>query len=341
LTAGALLSTTSEGGDGHGALPGAGACDSADHRPISLPRDDGPHDGTIEWWWWYGQVSADGRRFAFMLFFASKPAANYQYTEFTLTDLETGAFHYDRQPFIAGLPWSTRPGVALRGDHASATAANGHDTLRFAVDGYELELELKAVKPAVVEFGDGFTTFYCNSFYNYSRPRMRAVGTLTRQGKAARVTGSSNFTHNWGFAPGFETLRYNHFTFELDDGRDVHVARLRAGRSDSDGAAFYAGSISDAQGRVTALHRGDFALRETRYWQRDKTCKYPVEWDVTVQGRHLHVRPSVVRSELRATQWPAMFALWPEWPAYWTGQTQISGSAIGHGWMEHAGYCTA
>ena len=82
-------------------------------------------------------------------------------------------------------------------------------------------------------------------------------------------------------------------------------------------------------------------MRPTRYWRRDSTCSYPVEWDVDVKGLRLHVRPSLEHTELRATRWPEMYALWPEWPAYWTGETLVSGDATGRGWLENAGYCLA
>ena len=338
-----LLSRTSENGDGRGLLPGAGACDSARHRPISLPADDGPHNGQhIEWWWWYGHLlTEDGRPLAYMLWFAAKPWANYYWTEYTVTDLSRDTFHYDRQPLILGRPKAIKPGVLIRAEHSSATSGDGRDALHFDVDGYELDLALEAVKPAVIEFEDGFTTFYCNSLFSYSRVRVPTIGTLKLGGKQVRLSGSSHFIHQWGFAPGFDTLRYNHFTFELEDGRDIYIARLRAGRNDGDQASFYAGSISDASGHTTTLHRGDFDMRPTRYWRRDSTCRYPVEWDVDVKGLHLHVRPSLEHAELRATRWPEMYALWPEWPAYWTGETRISGDATGRGWLEDGGYCLA
>ncbi len=307
----------------------------------SLPADDGPHAGTgMEWWWWYGSLRTDtGRRFAYMLWFASKPGGYW--AEFTLTDLANGSFHYDRQPIVLGRPIATNPGVRLRADHASARAADGRDALHFDVDGYKLDLALEAVKAPVLGFEDGFMTFYCNSAHLYSRERMRTVGTLQKAGKRVRLAGSTHFMHQWGFMPGFDVLRYNHLTFELDDGRDIHIGNLRAGRTDNDAASLDVGSISDASGRTTTLHRGDFHMRPTRYWRRDATCKYPVEWDIEVKGLRLHVRSSFDRAELRATRWPAMYALWPEWPAYWTGETLISGDATGRGWLENAGYCVA
>src|SRR5438128_2691341 len=59
-----LLATSTLGGDAGGLLPGARACSSAPHQPLSLRADDAPHNHStyIEFWWWTGHlVTADGR----------------------------------------------------------------------------------------------------------------------------------------------------------------------------------------------------------------------------------------------------------------------------------------
>jgi predicted secreted hydrolase len=335
-----LLSTSTESGDGQGLPPGAGACDSAAHPAISLPADDAPHDDTyIEFWWWYGHlVAPEGRRFAFLVWFASKPSEHIQWADYTLTDLSTGTFHYGREPLILGRPAATEDGFELRGDQGSATGGDGHDELHFYVDGYELDLSLESIKPPVIHLGDGYMTLYCNSSYFYSRPRMRTVGTLSQGGTTVPVTGTSNFLRQWGFNVALEVANTTYLSFQLDDGRDVSlgVARLR---QDGEEATLRLGSISDAQGNVTTLHSGDFSIVPTGFWRRDASCSDPVEYDITVEGLHLHARPSLQQAEVRATRWPLLFALWPAWPVYWDGETIIDGDATGRGWMDLNRFC--
>jgi predicted secreted hydrolase len=344
LTPEDVSSTSSEGGDLRGRVPGAGACTSAPKRGISLPADDRPHNDTyLEWWWWRGSlVAADGRRFGFTFTFASKPWARVYGTDFSLTDLSTRTFHYGRQPVIVGTPKPLADGFVLRGDHARATGGNGRDRLQFDVDGHEVELSLKPSKPAVAQLGDGYFTAYCNYVYLYSRVRMRVTGTLEQGGRPVRVTGTSTFDHSWGFSPLVEVASWDWLTLGLDDGRDVFLLVVRGLRNrkqlpvdvESIGD-LYTGSISNRRGRVKTLHRGDFTITPTRYWRRDPTCTYPVEWDVNVKGERLHIRASLDTTEVRAIRDPAAFTLWP---VYWDGETIITGSHSGRGWMDTK-YC--
>ena len=337
-----IVSTSGEDGDAQGALPGASACRSAPHRAISLPADDAPHDDAeIEWWWWTGQLrTQDGRRLAYFVWFASKPWLSAQMADYAITDLSTGRFHYGRQPLIAGRPKGAPDGFRLRGGGARAEGGDGRDTIRIDVEGYALELSLQARKPPVLEFGDGFGTAYCNSAYVYRRVRMRTIGSLLRAGKRTRVRGTSDFARAWGFMPGLEPVNTSFFTFRLADGRDVFLFLIRL-RKDGEEASVHIGSLSDADGNVTTLHRRDFELTPTRHWQRDASCSYPVEYDVQVAGMRLHVRPALEGTEIRALRWPSVYALWPAWPVYWDGPTVVSGDARGEGWMDLSHYCSA
>lgn len=335
-----VVSTSGEDGDVQGVLPGASACRSAPHRAISLPADDAPHDDTeIEWWWWTGHLrTADGRRLAYFVWFASKPWLSVQMADYAITDLSTGQFRYGRQPLIAGHPQRMTDGFRLRGGGARAAGGDGRDAIHIEVGGYELELKLKTTKPPVLEFEDGFGTAYCNSAYVYRRVRMRTTGTLTHGGKRSRLRGTSDFARAWGFLPGVEPVNTSYFTFRLADGRDLFLFLIRL-RKDGEEATVQIGSLSDAQGEVTTLHRRDFSLTPTRYWQRDAGCSYPVEYDVRVPGLRLHVRPALEGTEIRALAWPVIYALWPAWPVYWDGPTVVSGGASGQGWMDLSHYC--
>jgi predicted secreted hydrolase len=336
-----LLSTRSGSGNTQGILPGAGACDSARPEPVSLPADDAPHNETyFEWWWWYGHlVTPEGRRLGFTVLFASKPWGHFQMADYAITDLTNGTFHYGRQPLIVGELATTEEGFRLRGDHVAATGGDGHDALHVDVDGYELDLSMDSSKPPVITLDDGYETAYCNSFRLYSRMRMAITGTLKQDGRSVTVDGAGDFFHQWGFMPFLDIVSTQFLSFELDDGRDIFIAVGRL-RSDGDEFTIHLGSISDAAGNATALHSGNFTITPTRFWQRDASCSYPVEYDVMVQGLRLHVRPPLEQAEVRATRWPLMYALWPAWPVYWDGETIISGDATGRGWLDLIRYCS-
>ncbi len=175
-----------------------------------------------------------------------------------------------------------------------------------------MDLTIVETKPPVVELGDGHVTAFCNDFHLYSRYRMAASGTVSRAGSSFDVTGTASFDHMWGFYPASVIAETVALKLGLDDGRDVFVGVAKAPRLDI-GLRF--GVISGREGEVTTLHHDDFSLTPTRYWRRDQTCAYPVEWDVEVAGLRLHVSAVVDESELRTTD-PVIAALWPEFPAY-------------------------
>jgi predicted secreted hydrolase len=164
---------------------------------------------------------------------------------------------------------------------------------------------------------------------------MRITGTLARDGTTGSITGTSNFLHGWGFLPLLDAVTYNTFSFSLPDGRDIWLLYFHVGGVGS----LRVGSISDPEGHITVLHPSDWRAVPTGTWQRDSTCTYPVDWNVTVKGMHFQARPSLLNPELRATRSPQIYALWPEWPNYWSGETVFTGDAAGRGWLEDGGYC--
>lgn len=338
ITAEDLLAPRSEDGDFDGSLPGAAACSSAERRPISLPADDRPHNTSyLEWWWWRGSLKAPrGRRFGFTVTFASKPWARVYGADYTVTDLSRGSFHYDREPTILGPPADRGNGMRLQGENVFAAGGGGRDRLRYQIDGYRIDLKVRPRKRPVRQLGDGHVSVYCNEASFYSRVGSRVSGTIEANGRRRKVRGTTTFDHMWGFSPGIEVAGWDWMNFELDDGRHVFLVVVEALRGRQENS-LHTGSISDAKGRVTPLHRGDFTVTPTRYWQRDATCRYPVEWDVDVLGERLHLRPSLDSTEVRAINDPAAFTLWP---VYWDGETVISGDASGRGWLDMK-YCYA
>jgi predicted secreted hydrolase len=336
-----LLSTSSESGDVQGIVPTARACESAPHRAIALPADDAAHNSVqYEYWWWFGHTTArDGRRLAFIVIFYSKPWARVQEVQYAITDLSRGTFHQAVEPLIRTQRNAVENGFALRGDHAVARGGNGRDALRIEVDGYRLDLSLAATKRPVPHFGDGHAAPYCQSAYTYSRPRMRVVGVLRHGGATVRVRGTNTFEHLWGFAPAAPVASWVHMNFALRDGRDVLLFFVKA--VDDKLASWETGWISDARGKLTTLHRGDFTVTPGRIWRRDPSCSYPVEWNVTVKGLRLHARAALNSTELRAAGSPLSLALWPEFPALWDGPMVVRGDARGVGWNDLGHPCWA
>jgi predicted secreted hydrolase len=341
-----LLSTTAEGGDVHGVIPGASACKSAPHQPISLPADDAPHNGTsyIEWWWWTAHLTtAGGRQLAVMLNFVSRPWAGYQGTEYAITDLSNNSFHYGRDPLLVGQPKRTTNSFELRGPHSRATGNNKLSSIQLEADGYQINLSMTAVKPVVLGWSaaNGYGSAYCNTVYDYSRPRMDVTGTLTRHAHTSEVRGVADFRHEWGFTPALDLAPWDLWNLTLNDGRDVFIVTTRVPQGNGRLAAYTFGTVSDRHGGATVVHHSDLSITPTRFWHRDASCTYPVGWNITIKGQRFRVAAPVVSDELRPERTPAFLLTWPGWADYWDGPTTITGDASGQGWYDAGHYCTA
>jgi predicted secreted hydrolase len=293
----------------------------------------------LEWWWWRGQVeTADGRRYGFMLDLTTKPWAHVYGIDYGVTDLATGTYHYTKEALLVGEPVSTPGGFSAASRDASARGGDGRDRLRISVDGYELKVSIRATGRPVFLFGDGHLNAYCNAAYFYSRPAMQVTGTLTHSGHTARVSGTSIFDHNWGFDPAQELAGWDWLNFQLADGSAISIVVVSVAKG-VDKMAARTGWMTDPGGHVTALHWQDFTATPTRYWQRDPTCRYPVDWDVVVKGLHSRAHADLDRTEMRALKSPEAYVLWPGWPLIWDGPTTVSGDAAGRGWNDLGHYC--
>jgi predicted secreted hydrolase len=342
-TASDVLANTARSGDVDGVVPLARACASAPHRTVALPADDATHSGTYyEYLWWFGHaITRDGRRLAFMVILYSKPWMGLQELQYAITDLSTGTLRQAVEPVIPARPNAVAPGVDVRGDHAFVAGADGSDRLGLEVDGYRLDLSLTQRKPPALHYGDGHINGYCQDGYTYSRPRLRIAGTLRRDGVTVPVRGTAAYEHTWAFVAVAPAVNWVHMNFELRDGRDIMLFVVRVLGSVEKVASVYTGWISDPQGKVTTLHRGDFTLTPMRRWHRDATCSYPVQWDVNVKGLRLHVSAAIDADELRAMASPLSLALWPEFPAVWDGPSVVTGDAAGRGWNDLGHPCWA
>jgi predicted secreted hydrolase len=97
----------------------------ADPLPISLPRDDGPHERLTEWWYFTGHLrDAAGRRFGFEFVVFRAERGDFPVTwasHLALTDETRGRFAYaqrneiglqvDRSPRATGVPMGVPAGV--------------------------------------------------------------------------------------------------------------------------------------------------------------------------------------------------------------------------------------
>jgi len=324
-------------GGTHAAPDAAGTVDVAppsqcDHQAtgrVALPADDAAHPAQpVEWWYWTGHLeTADHQWFGFEQAFFSVTVLGQkgQMIHHAISDLGGGSFHFTEAQLV-GAPTQVDGGFDLAIGAMTAAGGGGHDALHGEVDGYVLDVNLAADKPAVLQHGDGYTDYsFGGNTYYYSRERMSATGTIAVGGAAAvPVSGTAWFDHQYGDLNTAVNTGWDWFAIQLDDQREIMLFIVRTEGQ----ATFVGGSLNDASCVATEIAADDFEVTATGSWMRDSTCTYPSGWNVRVGDLHLTVTPVMEDQEL---QTPTI--------KYWEGAATVSGDATGRAYVELTGYC--
>lgn len=228
-------------------------------------------------------------------------------------------------------------------DKLSATQ-DGTGIIRLKSDDplVSFELPLVSKKPPVFQGENGFSrkgpALGQASLY-YSLPRLSTECSsdckLVIDGKnvplrSATVWMDREITSN---KLDSETLGWDWFAVELNDGSDLMVYQLR-GR-DGKKSPFSSGSISAPDGTVRTLSADDFRIVPQGNWRSAKSgVTYPSGWKVEVPklGYDLTVSPTVKNQELQTSGTTGV--------TYWEGRclAEQSGKPVGRAYVELVGY---
>lgn len=327
-------------------------------RPLDLPADHGAHpDFRTEWWYWTGNLEDEsGRPFAFQLTFfrsalaprrpasASAWASNQSWmAHLAICDPEGGR-HEARERFARGALGlagaSARPFRVWLEDWRAEATAEGierHRLVARAADrGLELELELEALKPLVLQGEGGFSPKGegpGNASMYLSFTRLAARGAIVIGGRRHPVRGRAWMDHEWSTSVlGPEVAGWDWFSIQLDDGRDLMLFQLR---DRQDGGVVHAdGTIVAGDGTSRRLAAAEFTIEVLRRWRSPVTgATYPSRWRLRLpgEGLDLELEPLVADQEMRLSV------------AYWEGAVGCRGRSpegelTGRGFVELVGY---
>lgn len=333
-----------------------GGFETAD-RIISLefPRDHGPHPRfRNEWWYLTGNLAdSEGRRYGYQITFfrigLSPPSvtppqdSGWAYRELwmahaALTDVRAGK-HRHEERFSRG-----NPGMAgaraepfrVWLDNWRLESGTGEFPwlARVETDAYELELNLTAVKPMVLQGDQGLSRKSerpGNASYYYSYPRLEAAGILRVDGELRGVAGLSWFDREWSTsALDDDQVGWDWFSLQFEDGTELMYYQLRdtSGRPHPGSQ----GKWIDADGNASTISPQDIALQVKRRWQAPDGSAYPVEWRLHYRDRGA---PWVVRALLEDQLMEATVS-------YWEGAVEVldadTGQLLGRGYLEMTGY---
>ena len=341
---------------------------AAPGRAISLPADHASHpDYKIEWWYYTGNLdAADGRRFGYQLTFfrigvdpapvnPSRWAVRDLFmAHFAVTDVEGRRYQYSERlnrsgPGWAGAStsdyrvWNEKWEASLSG--ASVTTPDGRRSsphhLVAATAGFAIDLMLDEGRALALHGEGGYSRKGAapgNASHYYSLTRMPTRGTLTLDGRALTVTGSSWMDHEFGtsFLEAGQ-VGWDWFSIQLEDGRDLMIFQMR--RADGSIDPRSSGTLVEPSGDVTPISYADgFRLEPGRAWtSRRSGARYPVGWRVRVPsaGLDVTVDTALDDQELHTEQSSGI--------SYWEGAIDVGGTARGRavrgrGYLEMTGY---
>ena len=304
--------------------------------PLSLPRDEGPHSTSTEWWYYNGHLSGPaGQRYSFhAAVFLRDGVVRHTVFHGALNEYRRGT-RLTRQLRTGGVPSSAgSKGFDFTFEDFHVAGSGGKHGLRIGSEAFSLELEMAdssepvlhrvagSSTPGILDFGAAGKSYY------YSRPRMKARGTLAITGAGSvPVEGEVWFDHQWG---DFEASRlaWNWFALQLADGANVMVYEV----FDEAGApVMRAGTYTDVNGESVPLASDDVMLSPKGAWRSSVSgVRYPEEWAVKIPQGNFTLKPMRQDSEFNGLE--TTFA------HYWEGAVEISGTQNGQGFVEMSGY---
>jgi len=303
---------------------------------VKLPQDDGfLSEEAIQWWYWTGHLETeDGRRFGFeVVFFAFRNFGLFwdQLAQGAITDVAGKKFHYFEHVSFK-MPKRPKDRFDLNADRGAliAKGGNGKDHLHSEINGMVLDLDLEETKRPVMHYSGGPHPYCFGGYtYYYSRVNMATTGTLTIDGVAHKVSGTSWLDSQYGDLIEAITQGWQWFAIELDDNTQIMLYDLLGKGAKVE----QSGSITDAAGHTHDITGDDFKVKQLGHWKSPTTgTTYPSGWRITLRDMTLVVEPMLENQELCAKH-----GFWVG-PEYWEGACTVSGDSTGKAYVELNGF---
>ncbi len=335
-------------------------------RRLRFPRDHGAHlNAAIEWWYVTGDLRGpDDRRFGFQItFFRSRTgmaaqlesrfaARHLLFAHAALTDLDARTHLHAQR--IARWSGDEASGLARASTRDTDLLLGGWTLQRRNLEGlslyrtqfgatpggsgpqdFELELELRATQPLLLQGDAGFSRKgpdEAQASHYLSEPQLAVQGTLRRAGQSLPVAGRAWLDHEWSdqlLHP--EAVGWDWIGMNLDDGAALTTFRLRR----ADGSSLWAGgSWRSAAGALQVFEPGDVRFTPGRVWASPASgARYPLQWTVDTPAGRFEVRSLLDAQELDSRGSTGT--------VYWEGLSDLYDAQqrrVGSGYLEMTGY---
>jgi predicted secreted hydrolase len=357
---------------GLAALGGASqSAQALPERTLVFPRDYGAHpDFRTEWWYITGYAkSSTGREFGFQVtFFRSRvpgtqsmrsafAAKQLIFAHCAVTDVQGKKLHHDQRTARQGFGiaqageqdtdvklrnWSLqRTPYVLTGSAAQIAEPAMHYQARIPAKDFALDLNFAQTQPLLLQGKEGLSRKGPDpeqASYYYSKPQLRASGSITLLGQRHDVLGTAWLDHEWSQAllhP--EAVGWDWIGMNLFDGSALTAFQLRRkdGSSLWTGGSFRATSSSGLQTFIAKPFEVQF--QAIKGWTSPVTgAKYPIQWLVRTPADYYTVKAVIPNQELDSRSSTGAI--------YWEGLSDLFDSNdkhVGRGYLEMTGYAGA
>jgi predicted secreted hydrolase len=306
---------------------------------VFLPKDEAPHDSTVEWWYFNGLLTDDrGNEYSYhYVTFQAQGAGNAvpHLLQASLGDHTAGRHLTGEQIILAALDRDA-VGVDVSVDGWVMKGDGKVYDLRFGLADISVDLKAVSTRPPSLHQGVGLVNLgpAGDTFY-YSRSRLEVTGSLTVAGEQRGVTGSAWMDHQWGEVVG-QRVGWDWMSLQLDDGSDL-MAVMVWDPVDRTPFAGY-GTLVSPDGPALSLAQDDVFITSQMTWTSPASgIQYPSGWTLRIPSLDLSLdlEPILLDSEFADSRYvPA---------AYWEGEVRVTGTRQGQtiggrGFVELVGY---
>jgi predicted secreted hydrolase len=321
-------------------------------RVFGFPADHGAHpDYRTEWWYVTGWLDLDGAPIGFQVtFFRSRVAGQDEnpsrfapkqilIAHAALSDPARGRLLHDQRVARAGLGLAEaavgKAEVALDGWRFWQQGDAFH--VDIAARDFRFDLVFAPTQPPLLQGEGGYSRKGSNAAsasYYYTLPHLDVSGTVTRDGRARRVTGQAWLDREWSSqymepaAEGWDWTGVN-----LDDGGALMAFRMRR---KGGGTLWAGGTLRSPTGEVTVLQPEDVDFEPRRTWRSPRSgATYPVAVTVRAGSRSIALEPLMDDQENDTRRSTGAI--------YWEGAVRATenGQEVGRGYLELTGYASA
>jgi predicted secreted hydrolase len=256
---------------------------------VQLPADQAAHPGAQdEWWYTVGHLHAGGHLFGYEVQIVAGSAATPPQAELALTDVTTGQYYTKTTDFTPAQGRFSTTSLDESLPTASLSGPPNAMHLTAELPQGMLDLTLDAKGPALYDDGNGLMPFLGASSYHYALPDLATTGTLTENGTAYQVTGTSWLDRQWGK---WDWSTLSHWTWmgvQLAGGERLDLWDLFA-----DGPEQHYATVLKPDGATEVVPVEPLSPDAGDFWTSPTTGqRYATHWTVRIPDLHTTLKVS-------------------------------------------------